>query len=283
MFGLRLGEDPRCVVTTTPKPVKLVREIVAAESTALTHGTTYENLANLAGEFKRNVLARYEGTRLGRQELMAEMLEDVPGALWARKAIDEGRVLEAPALRRIVIGVDPSVTSGEESAECGIVAAGVGVDGDGYVLGDYSRRDTPLGWAKEAVTAYHTNGANLMVAEVNNGGELVEVVVHIVDPLVAYDAVRAQRGKAARAEPIAALYEQGRIHHVGTHDVLEDQMCSYIAGAESPDRLDAMVWAFTELMLGTGALPAAGSGGPKRQVKIEQPRAVTGAKWAGGR
>lgn len=252
MFGLRLGTDPRCVVTTTPKPVKLLREIIASDSTHLTHGTTYENLPNLAAAFRANIMAKYEGTRLGRQELMAEMLEDVPGALWDRANLYETRVTEAPALRRIVVGVDPSVSSGEDSAECGIVVAGLGADGHGYVLDDRSRRDSPHGWATEAVTAYHAHSADRVVAEVNNGGELVELIVHTIDSNVAYKAVHAQKGKAARAEPIAALYEQRKVHHVGTFDELEDQLCSYTPGAQSPDRLDALVWALTELML-TGA------------------------------
>ena len=282
MLGLRLGDDPRCCATTTPRPFQLIRDLLADEMCVVTHGTTYDNLANLAPTFRRKILTQYEGTRIGRQELMAEMLDDVPGAAWTRACIDTGRVIEAPALRRIVVGVDPSVTSGENSAETGIIVAGLGVDGHGYVLDDRSRRGTPLEWATAAVTAYHSHKADKLVAEVNNGGEMVEFTVHTVDPLVAYKDVHAQKGKAARAEPIAALYEQGRVHHVGTFSTVEDQLCSYVPGATSPDRLDALVWALTELMLTVSVLPAAGSGGPKRTTHIDSPRAVTGAKWAGG-
>ena len=249
MFGLRLGHDPKCVVTTTPKPFKLIRELIAAPSTAVTIGTTYENLGNLAPAFATEVITKYEGTRLGRQELLAELLDDVPGAAWMRADIDTHRVTAAPELTRIVVGVDPSVTSKSDSAECGIIVAGLGVDGHGYVLADHSRRDTPKAWATEAVTAYHAHNADRLVAEVNNGGEMVELTVHTIDTNVSYKPVHAQKGKAARAEPIASLYEQGKVHHVGRFDELEDQQCSYIPGAESPDRLDALVWALTELML----------------------------------
>lgn len=159
MFGLRLGHDPRCVVTTTPRPFKLIRELVAADSTAVTKGATYENLGNLAPAFASEVITKYEGTRLGRQELLAELLDDVPGAAWSRADIDKHRVRQAPILRRIVVGVDPSVTSKSTSAECGIVVAGIGTDGHGYVLADDSRRDTPKAWATQAVTAYHAHDA----------------------------------------------------------------------------------------------------------------------------
>jgi phage terminase large subunit-like protein len=255
MFGLRLGNDPRCVATTTPKPVALVRTLMADPNCTVTRGSTYENRENLAPAFFTDIITKYEGTRLGRQELDAELLDDVPGALWQRKLLDDTRVTEAPTLKRIVVGVDPSVTSGEQSAETGIIVAGLGVNGHGYVLDDRSRRDTPQGWATAAVTAYHAHKADRMVAEVNNGGEMVKLIVATIDPRVAYKPVHAQKGKAARAEPIAALYEQGRVHHVGTFDETEDQMCSYTPGAESPDRLDALVWALTELMLGARTTP----------------------------
>ena len=255
MFGLRLGADPRCIATTTPKPVALVRSLIVDPECVVTRGSTYENRGNLAPAFFRQIITKYEGTRLGRQELNAELLDDVPGALWQRKLLYDTRVTEAPTLRRIVVGVDPSVTSGETSAETGIIVAGLGVNGHGYVLDDRSRRDTPQGWATAAVTAYHAHKADRLVAEVNNGGEMVSLIVKTIDPRVAYKAVHAQKGKAARAEPIAALYEQGRVHHVGTFDETEDQLCSYTPGAESPDRLDALVWALTELMLGTRTTP----------------------------
>ena len=254
MLGLRLGDDPRCVATTTPRPFQLIRDLLADEMVSVTKGTTYDNLANLAPPFRRKILKQYEGTRLGRQELMAEMLDDVAGAAWSRETLDRNRVTVMPEgvkLTRIVVGVDPSVTSTSTSAETGIIVAGLGSDGHGYVIDDKSRRDTPHGWGKAAVTAYHSLHADLLVAEVNNGGEMVELTIHTIDKRVAYKPVHAQKGKAARAEPIAALYEQNRIHHVGTFDALEDQMCSYIPGAQSPDRLDAAVWALTELMLGS--------------------------------
>ncbi len=249
MFGLRLGLDPRCLATTTPRPIALVRALIADVACIVTTGTTYENRDNLAPAFYDQIITRYEGTRLGRQELNAELLEDVPGALWERALVDGLRVSEHPDLKRIVVGVDPSVSSNEESAETGIIVAGIGVDGHGYVLADKSRRDTPQGWATAAIKVYHERKADKLVAEVNNGGEMVELTVHTIDRNVAYKAVHAQKGKAARAEPIAALYEQGRVHHVGTFDALEDQMCTYVPGAASPDRLDALVWALTELVL----------------------------------
>lgn len=250
MLGLRLGDDPRCVATTTPRPFQLIRDLLADDMVVTTKGTTYDNLANLAAPFRRRILKQYEGTRLGRQELLAEMLDDVPGAAWSRADIDASRVERVPVeLTRIAVGVDPSVTSRADSAETGIIVAGLGTDGHAYVLDDRSRRDTPNGWGRAAVAAYHTHDADLMVAEVNNGGEMVELTVRTVDKTVNYKAVHAQKGKAARAEPIAALYEQGRVHHVGSFDKLEDQMCSWIPGAQSPDRLDAAVWVLTELML----------------------------------
>jgi len=249
MFGLRLGADPRCIATTTPRPIQLVRDLIADPECVVTRGTTYENRDNLAPAFFQQIITKYEGTRLGRQELNAELLDDVPGALWERELIDTLRVHEHPSLVRIVVGVDPSVTSSSESAECGIVVAGVDAAGIAYVLDDKSRRGTPHSWAVAAVAAYHAHHANRLVAEVNNGGEMVQLTIATIDPRVAYKAVHAQKGKAARAEPIAALYEQGKVHHVGTLDALEDQMCTYVPGALSPDRLDALVWALTELML----------------------------------
>lgn len=249
-FGLRIGPDPRVVVTTTPKPVRLIRELVAAGTTALTRGHTHENRANLAPAFLEQVTARYAGTRLGRQELEAELLEDVPGALWTRRELDDHRVAAAPDLVRVVVGVDPAVSAGEGADETGIVVVGLGVDGHGYVLADASCRMSPDGWARRAVEAYRRHAADRIVAEVNNGGDLVERVLRVVEPTVAYRAVRASRGKQTRAEPVAALYEQGRVHHVGTLPDLEDQLCSWAPDAYdgSPDRLDALVWALTELI-----------------------------------
>jgi len=258
MFGLRLGRSPRVVVTTTPKPVKVIRELVGAQTTVVTRGSTFENVDNLAPAFLEQIITRYEGTRLGRQELYAEILDDVPGALWTRKVIEDLRVNEPPELARVVVAIDPAVTSGEDSDETGIIVVGRGLDGQGYVLKDLSCRMSPDGWARRAVNAYHEFRADRVVAEVNNGGDLVEKVIRTVDPTVPYRAVRASRGKRVRAEPVAALYEQGRVHHVGGLPLLEDQMCAFLPeGSDvSPDRVDALVWAITELMLKRG-LPAA--------------------------
>ena len=255
LFGLRIGSDPRCVVTTTPKPVRLVRELLNLPTTAVTRGTTYENRSNLAPAFFAEIISKYEGTRLGRQELFAELLDDVPGALWQRRMLDESRLLVPPELQRIVVGIDPAVTSGEGANETGIVVAAKGTDARGYVLEDLSCRLSPDGWARRAVAAYRHWKADRIVAEVNNGGDLVENTIRTVDPNVSYRSVRASRGKTVRAEPIAALYEQKRIHHIGTFPDLEDQMCAFtpdnLAG-NSPDRVDALVWAFTELMVESG-------------------------------
>jgi phage terminase large subunit-like protein len=217
--------------------------------TVVTRGSTYDNLPNLAPGFIDRVLKKYEGTRLGRQELHAELLEDVPGALWTRKLIEASRVSAVPCeLCRIVVAVDPAVSNGEEANETGIIIAGLGVDGHGYVLKDLSGRFSPDGWARLAVRGYHDHRADRIVGEVNNGGDLIENVLRTVDPRVSYRSVHASRGKYVRAEPIAALYEQGRIHHVGQFAELEDQLCSFVPNEfkGSPDRLDAAVWALTE-------------------------------------
>ena len=255
MFGLRLGDHPQAVVTTTPRPIPALKAILSDPLTVTTRGSTYDNAANLAPSFLREILKKYEGTRLGQQELYAQMVEQVEGALWQREQIDRLRVREAPKLRRIVVAIDPAVTSGAESDETGIVVAGLGEDGEGYVLDDLSGQYSPDGWARRAVNVYHSQKADRIVAEVNNGGEMVEFTVRTVDPNVSYKAVHASRGKRTRAEPIAALVEQGKIHHVGLFAELEDQLCTWDAslGDTSPDRLDAYVWAFTELTVSTGA------------------------------
>lgn len=252
MFGLRLGDNPQAVVTTTPRPIKIVRDLMKDPSTHITRGTTYDNRINLAPSFFNTIITKYEGTRLGRQELNAEILDDNPNALWKRERIDELRIFKAPELRRIVVGVDPSVTSLKTSDETGIVIAGIGYDEHGYVLDDLSLIATPDGWGREAVKGYHARGADRLIAEVNNGGDLVEMVIRTIDPTISYKKVHASRGKAKRAEPIAALYEQGKVHHVGSFPKMEDQMCAYDPEDEhgdSPDRMDALVWALTELML----------------------------------
>lgn len=250
-FGLRLGEDPRAVATCTPLPIKLIREIMADPMTAITRGSTYANKANLAPSFIRRVLKKYEGTRLGRQELHAEILNDTPGALWTHDLLERNRITKPPEFRRIVVAVDPNASSGEGSAETGIIAAALGVDGHGYVLDDDTLRGTPAEWARQAVATFNRHKANLMVAEVNNGGEMVVYTISTIDKLVPVKALHASRGKQARAEPISALYEQGLIHHVGMFADLETQLTSWVpaTGAPSPDRMDALVWAFTELFL----------------------------------
>jgi phage terminase large subunit-like protein len=250
-FGLRLGDNPQAVLTTTPKPTKLIKELIADEGTHVTTGTTYENRGNLAGAFLDAIVKKYEGTRLGRQELNAEILADNPGALWKRDQIEEGRVGKAPDMKRVVVAVDPAVTNNPDSDETGIVVAGLGADGKGYVLADLSMRGTPEEWARAAVRAYRDFKADRILAEANNGGQMVEAVVRTADRAVSYKGVHASRGKITRAEPVSALYEQGRCHHVGCFPVLEDQMCDYDPKTSkfSPDRMDALVWAFTDLMI----------------------------------
>ncbi len=254
-FGLRLGSDPRQLVTTTPRPIAIVRDLVAraarGDGVVVTRGRTQDNRANLASGFIREIEARYAGTRLGRQELEGEILDDAPGALWTRRGLDEWRRAQAPGLTRIVVAVDPPATSGEDADECGIVCAAIGEDGRGYVLADRSMRGTPEQWARRAVSVAHEFNADRVVAEVNNGGEMVEAVIRAVAPNLSYRDVRASRGKHVRAEPISALYEQGRVSHVGAFPQLEDQLVMITAsgyeGPGSPDRADALVWALTEL------------------------------------
>jgi len=260
MFGLRLGPNPQSCVTTTPKPVKLVKDLLVDSGTTITRGSTYDNKANLSPKFLSKIIKKYEGTRLGRQELYAELLEDMPGALWNRKMIDDLRVggptgKPVPEMRRIVVAIDPATSTNEGSDETGIVVAGLGFDNHGYVWEDRSGAYSPDGWAREAVAQYHNRKADRIVAEINQGGDMVESTVRVVDRNVSYKGVHATKGKAVRAEPVAALYEQGRIHHIGAFPVLEDQMCGFTVDFDrkamgySPDRMDALVWAFTELML----------------------------------
>lgn len=247
-FGLRLGDDPRNVVTTTPRPTKLIRHLLGDTLTHVTRGSTSENAQNLAPAFLAQIVARYEGTRLGRQELHAEILDDVPGALWTYAMLEDRR--PAPDLTRAVVAIDPAVTSGEDSDETGIVVAGLGVDGRGYVLADRSCRLSPDGWARRAVQAFDDHKADAVIAEANNGGDLVETTIRTVRRNAPYRKVHASRGKQARAQPVAALYEQGRVSHVDVYPELEEQLTTWTpeSGA-SPDRLDALVWALTELML----------------------------------
>jgi len=256
MYGFRIGDDLRGVITTTPKPTKLVRELIANPSTAMTRGSTYENKAHLGKKFYAEIIRKYEGTRSGRQELLAEVLDDIPGALWTQAMIDAGRIrlqdVRWDLVTRVVVAIDPAVTSGEDSDETGIVVAGLTVSHHVIVLADESLRDTALNWARAAVAAFQRWRGDRIVGETNNGGDLVEGNIRAVAPNVPYRSVRATRGKAKRAEPVAALYEQGRVHHVGYFPELERQMCEYTPldeGKRHDDRMDALVWAIHELLI----------------------------------
>ena len=255
MFGLRLGSAPQVIITTTPRPTPLIRSLAKDPRTYITRGSTFDNAAHLAPDALVRLRERYEGTRLGRQELFAEILDDLPGALWQREWFDSYRISQAPEMQRIVVAVDPSGTAGasDDGDSIGIVVAGKGIDGRAYVLADRTCKLSPDGWAKRAVAAYHEFRADRLVAERNYGGAMVEALLRTVDRRVSYKEVTATRGKAVRAEPIAALFEQGRVSIVGSMPELEDQAClmgpdGYV-GEGSPDSLDAMVWALTELML----------------------------------
>lgn len=246
-MGLRLGDNPQVFVTTTPRPIPLLKRIIQEDTTIDIKFSTMQNAANLSPRFLKRVMEKYSGTRLGRQELEGEILDDNPNALFNREIIEAQRVRKAPPLIRIVVGVDPAVTSGEYSDETGIVTAGLAADGHCYVLEDNSLQGTPNQWAVAVSRAYHKHKADRVIGEVNNGGDLVEVNLRTVDRSIPFRAVHASRGKLIRAEPIAALYEQGKVHHVGTFPQLEDQMCEWVPGEKSPDRMDALVWAITEL------------------------------------
>jgi phage terminase large subunit-like protein len=259
MLGLRLGADPRCVATTTPKPRAWLSRLMADPRTVLTRGGTRENATNLAPAFLDQILTRYDGTRLGRQEIEGEYLVDVPGALWTRALIEAARVPAAavPELQRVVVAVDPAVTSGAEADETGIVVAGRDAGTGFWVLEDLTGRLSPDLWARRVADAFARVRADTVVCEVNQGGDLVAATLRTVDPTLPVRSVRATRGKRLRAEPVAALYEQGRVRHAGAFDALEDQMTRFTGapGDASPDRLDALVWALTDLMAGPG--PAA--------------------------
>jgi phage terminase large subunit-like protein len=252
-FTMRRG-TPRVLVTTTPRPIPIIKDIMAKKGTVVTRGKTLDNADNLAAEFIEDIMSKYAGTRLGRQELDGEIVDDVPGALWTREMLDRNRVAELPDMARVVIGVDPSGTDGDdEGDDVGIVAAGRGVDGRGYLIGDYTCKLSPDAWARRAVTAYHQNSADRIVAERNFGGAMVKAVIRTADASVPYKEVTASRGKVQRAEPVAALFEQGRVSIVGSLPELEDEMVLMTShgfeGEGSPNRVDAAVWALTEVML----------------------------------
>lgn len=251
--ALRKGERPRVIVTTTPRPTKLIKYLVKLTdgSVHITRGSTWENRAHLSEAALKGLEARYGGTRLGRQELEGELLEDIEGALWKRGQIDEDRLRhhdDVPDLVRVVVGIDPAVTSKAGSDEYGIVICGMDATGHGYVLGDYSMSASPNTAIRRAIQGFNAFNGDLLVGEVNNGGDWIETAVRAISHDVPFKAVRATRGKLIRAEPVSALYEQHRIHHVGSFPELEDQMCDWTPlDLDSPDRMDALVWAFTEM------------------------------------
>jgi phage terminase large subunit-like protein len=253
-FCLRVGPDPRAIVTTTPRRISMMHQLLEAEGdwVTVTRGTTFDNAANLSPHFIKHVQQLYKGTSLGRQELYGEMLPDVEGALWNYKMIEEAKVRTVPELRRVVVAVDPAATSTKSSDETGIIVAGICALGNAYILKDLSGKYTPNAWAKQAVAAYHAHNADRIVAEGNQGGDMVQTIIHKDHPTIPYTKVTATRDKVLRAEPVLALYEQRRVFHVQTGlEKLEEQMCTYVPleSKKSPDRLDAMVWAITELLL----------------------------------
>ncbi len=261
-FGLRLGERPRQIVTTTPRPIPLIKRLIADARTLVTRAATRANKDYLSPAFLESVVGRYAGTRLGRQELDGELIEDRADALWSRALIETCRVTAAPPLAHIAVAIDPPGSSRRGADACGIVAAGRADGGCLYVLEDGSAAGlSPSGWASKAVALYRRLKADTLVAEVNMGGEMVRAVLREVDPSVPLKEVHATRGKYLRAEPVAALYEQGKVKHVGAFPLLEDEMCDFsfdgLSSGRSPDRLDALVWAMTSLMNGTAR------GGPR--------------------
>jgi len=255
-FGLRLGDHTQTVITTTPRPTKLIKDLVKRESTVVTRGSTFDNAENLSQSALLEMQSRYAGTRLGQQELYGAILDDNPGALWSRGLLETARVQEPPHLTRVVVGIDPAVTSGYESDSTGIVVAGLSPDGHYYILADYTLKASPQVWAEKAVYAFELHKADRIIAETNNGGDLVVHLLQQVKNTVPVKKVTASRGKTVRAEPIAALSEQGKLHMVGYFPELEDELCEYEPGisTKSPDRMDAMVWAVTELSEGSNAL-----------------------------
>jgi phage terminase large subunit-like protein len=259
-FGLRLGGRPRQVITTTPRPIALIKRLIADPKTLLTRATTSENARNLAPAFLNVVVARYAGTRLGRQELGGEIVDERPDALWTRAAIEACRVAAAPELARVVVAVDPPVSASKGSDACGLVAAGRAEDGTIYVIADGTMGGlSPRSWARRAIALWRKHDADALVAEVNQGGEMVRTVIGQADPEVPVTAVHARKGKWLRAEPVALLYEQGRVKHAGTFPALEDEMCDFgldgLSSGRSPDRLDALVHAVTALSFGANAGP----------------------------
>ncbi len=251
MLGLRLG-DSKCFISTTPRAIKFIKDLVHPDRTDVyvTKGRTRDNYANLSKPFLNEIITKYEGTRLGRQELEAEILEDIEGALWSRSTLDKNRVDKAPDdIIKIIVALDPTVATIETATETGIIVMGKTAKGHGYCLADKSSTFSPSGWAKKAVELYHQWEANRIVAEKNNGGEMVDLTIKTHDKTVPVKLVWASRGKLIRAEPVAALDEQGKLHMVGSYPKLEDELCTYEGDGDSPNRLDAYVWAATDLLV----------------------------------
>jgi phage terminase large subunit-like protein len=274
LLGLRLGDHPQLVATTTPRPTILLKDLIADPTCVVTGGSTYDNQQNLPDKWLARILRRFEGTAKGEQELYARILDEAEGALWKREWIDNNRVTEHPDLLQLFVAVDPSVGGGgptDDGAETGIIIVGMAYLPDRmghpvahfYVLDDYSLRDTPNNWGRKTIEAYHEFRADRVIGEGNNGGDLIRTIIHNIDPLLSFEMVWASRGKAPRAEPVSMLYEQGRVHHVAKRDprsgltgwehfrIMEDQLCQWEPGKPnqpSPDRLDALVWGVTKLM-----------------------------------
>ena len=250
-FGLRLGKNPQTIITTTPRPTKLLKELLKRETVYTVRGSTFDNAENLSASALLELQTRYAGTKLGEQELYGKIIEANENALWDFQTIERARIKpsEAPSFYRVVVGIDPAVTSGESADSTGIIVAGASSDGHFYILEDCTMKGTPQEWATRAALAYDTHNADRVIAETNNGGDLILHLMQSVRPNIPVKKVTATRGKAVRAEPISALYEQGRVHHVGYFAELEDQMCEWEpnTNAKSPDRMDALVWALTEL------------------------------------
>lgn len=251
MFGMREASDdrPRVCISTTPRPLPILREIANKPTTIVVRGSSYENRSNLDPSWFAETLAEYEGTHLAEQEIRGKILDEAPGAHWTRQLIEDQRRKELPVIKKAVVGVDPSMSSGPNSDECGIVACGIGDDGFGYVMDDASLRATPDGWGSKVVEVYDEWKCNFVIAEKNQGGDLVEHVIRTVRPYIPYKGVTAKKSKALRAEPVAALYEQGRIFHIGGFPQLEDEMCTFDPEEAifSPNRMDALVYAFYQL------------------------------------
>ena len=255
MFGLRLGERPQCVITTTPKPNPLIHDILNRNNIVITRGSTFDNAENLAPSALKMLKEKYENTRLGRQELYAEVLDEVEGALWQPKTIEKTRMthIDPKELQRTIVAIDPAVTNNEGSDETGIIVCAKGFDNRYYILEDLSARMSADTWANVAINAFYKHNCDRIVAETNNGGDLVERLLRSIDTTVPYKKVSASKGKLVRAEPISALYEQEKVSHIGVFSKLEDQLCSFtLDSKKSPDRLDALVWGLTELSKSSG-------------------------------